>query len=744
MKQIEWEENSSDLGYGQLLGILWRRRFWIGGVFLGVLAVAIPLALMKQPLYMSQMQLLIESNYQTKDSTRGNDNNQYLEEEFADSSIEIDYPTQLKLMRSSYLLKKVVKKLGVEGSDAEIAEIVEQLKSSLSVYQVIDESEDNKGTETKIIEVAYVSQDYNDSKKILEAIEQVYIEYNVEQQEKRLRDGLAFIAKQIPAAQQEVAAIEAKLTQLRSENNLVSPQGESESIKAVLNNIQQERATLKAEQKQTQGNYRQLQQELGLSAENSVAMTRLNQSSQYQSLLNKLQQIEIELADKQARFTDDNPVVKDLLAQKNTQTTLLLQEVKKILGAVPPNFAVQLQSLLRQGELVNSKTNFIETITQSQADLKGLEERDRSLAQTESELREKLTQFPALIARYDSLTQEANLKKNALQRLLAAKQELEIALSRGAYNWQVIESPQLGVQIAPNTTKDILLSLVVASFLGGTTAFIKESLDEQLYNSRQIQEKIALPLLGSTPGLPLAKHDQFVVKLPFLSPKESSVQEIINWQPFRESLDLIYENLQRLGSGFAFKSLLLTSAVAGEGKSTLVLGLAFSIARHQKRVLVIDADLRCPSLHEKLGVENNSGLSDLLQGTTASLNIQQVTLAGENIDLVTCGSRITDPVKFLSSPKFKQSIDQLQANYDLILIDTPPVLGMVDAIKISGYCGGTMIVSRLNQVKATELIEATNLLCNSNSKVLGIVVNNSQDVTMRYQKQPQYLLSQPI
>jgi capsular exopolysaccharide synthesis family protein len=741
MDKVEWEEQGSDLGYGQLLGILWRRRFWIGGVFLGVLAVAIPLSLMKQPLYMSQMQLLVESNYQSKNTSKSS--NQYLEEEFADSGIEIDYATQLNLMRSSYLLKQVVKKLGIKGSPEEIAAVVGELKGSLTVSQVLNESADDKNlTETKIIQASYISDDYNNSQKILEAIQKVYIEYNVEQQEKRLRDGLAFIEQQIPQAQQELIQVEGKLTQLRKDHNLVSPQRESEAVEAALKTIQQQRADVKAEQQETQGNYGKLQQELGLSSQNSSAIARLNQSSKYQSLLDKLQQIEIDLADKQGRFTQQNPVVQDLLAQKNNQKTLLLNEVKGVLGKVPPNFAVQLESLLKQGELVNGKTQIIETITQSQADLKGLEEKDLSLARTESELRQKLTQFPDLIARYDNLNQEANLKRSAFQRLLSAKQELEIELSRGAYNWQVIESPQLGEQISPNTIKDMLLNLVIASFLGGTAGFIREALDDRIYHSRQLRETVALPLLGSTPGLPLAKHDRFVVRLPFMSSQESSLQEIMGWQPFRESLDLIYENLQRLGSSFAFRSLAVTSAVAGEGKSTLVLGLASSIARHQKRVLVIDADLRRPSLHQKLGIANESGLSDLLQETTASPNIQQVAFGGENIYLLTSGSKTTDPVKLLSSPKFKESIDRLQTEYDLILVDTPPVLGMVDAIKVAACCGGTVMVTRLNQVKASELIEASNML--ANSKVLGILANDSPEVTTQYQKQPQYLLPQQV
>jgi capsular exopolysaccharide synthesis family protein len=186
----------------------------------------------------------------------------------------------------------------------------------------------------------------------------------------------------------------------------------------------------------------------------------------------------------------------------------------------------------------------------------------------------------------------------------------------------------------------------------------------------------------------------------------------------------------------------VTSAVPGEGKSTLVLGLASSIARHQKRVLVIDADLRCSSLHEKLGLENKFGLTDWLQETTASPNIQRLILGGENIDLLTAGSKTTDPVKLMGSAKFKQSLQELEAAYDLILVDTPPVLGMVDAIKVSACCGATIMVTRLNQVKTAELMEAVD--CLDHSKVLGIVANDSLEINKLYQKQPQYLLTQEV
>ena len=110
MSQNQWElENDNDLGYGQLFAKLWNRRFLFLGVFSSVLAVGIPLSLIKQPVYQSYMQVLVKSNYQGKEF-RGGTNN-YLESEFADASIEVDYATQLKVFKSSQLLDKVVNQI---------------------------------------------------------------------------------------------------------------------------------------------------------------------------------------------------------------------------------------------------------------------------------------------------------------------------------------------------------------------------------------------------------------------------------------------------------------------------------------------------------------------------------------------------------------------------------------------------------------------------------------------------------
>lgn len=743
MNQNQWElENDNDLGYGQLFAKLWNRRFLFLGVFSGVLAVAIPLSLIKQPVYQSYMQILVKSNYEGK-VLQGRGNSKYLESEFTDASIEVDYATQLKVFKSSQILDKVVSQLLPKASAVEKYEFLEVLRDSLGVMQLTEENDQSKSdTATNIIQAAYSGTTPEQTKVILDSIKEVYLAYNLEQQEKRLRDGLEFIKGQVPKARNELLQVEAQITELTQEHNLISPEEEAIALKENIRQIAQEREALKAEQSQTEGDYRSIQEQLKLSPENSVALSRLTQSPRYQNLLDKLQEAEILLAEERAKFTDDNPAIKNLIERRDNQKALLIDEAERVLGELTPNLRQELESVQKQRQLVDSDTGFVDRITEAQSNLAGIRQKDVSLAQTKVELESKLAEFPVLIAEYRDLNQKAEIQRGALQRLLEARQELEIELNRGGFDWQVIEPPRLGEKVAPNLLKDLLLSGVVASFLGIAAVFIKDTTDEKIDNTYELERQASLPILGSAPGL--STSNRLLDRVPFLSsnPAEVDFKDVIQWQPFRESLDLIYENLKMSCINLSLKSLAITSAVVGEGKSTFTLGLALSIARHQKRVLVIDADLRRPSLHKPFDINNDFGLSNYLAGEIDRPPIRQVSLMGETIDLITSGSILSDPVKLLSSISLENYVQQQKQNYDLILFDTPPALGMVDAIKLAVMADSTLIVTRLGQVKVSELVETTAVLSKLN--VLGIVANDHQEGTMQYRAKAQNLLPQQV
>ncbi len=703
----------TELGYGQLLGVLWRRRFWFLGTFISVFVLATVMALRKPPIYQSSMQLLIESYY----------------DDLTEGGVEVNRATQLYLMQSSEILQKVVERLKSDYPGI----TTHELKASLSLIEV-----ENGEQGTNIVRVDYVSGDPIKAQKVLQKIKEVYQEYNLEQQQQRLSKGLSFTNKQVEVARENLLLAERELQQFRTKNYLITPLNKADSISSNLDSIARQREDLKIQYEEYQTQYNELSASLGRSSRESLlTISRLSQSSRYQELLNRIQEIEVELAIQNIKFTDVNPLIQNLLEQRQELQQLLEQERQGVLGGVSGQFKDE-DPLQTEQQLSSVDLEMINELMQVHRQLSSLQVRDRSLAEAEQKLRVELNRFPNLISQYNILNQQVEVRRSALQQLLNSQQQLGMELNRGIFNWQVVEHP--GVRpIGPNTQKDLLLGGVVGLFFGGLVSFGREAIDDVVHTSEQLKEG-PLPLLGVTP-----KYEELSEKsgisLPWRQVSDTaSILQVLLSPLLRESLDLIYKNIQLLYTSsqteeekstfFQPKSLVVTSALPGEGKSTLVLGLALSAARMQQRILVIDANLRSPTLHEQLELPNKVGLSTFLSGGVGNPIPQSICLAGSNIDVLTSGSIPRDPFRLLSSQRMKKLMQIFTNSYDLVLVDTPAVLGAVDAIQIASEAEAVIMVARLDRVHQSELAEATALL--SKLPLLGIVANGTREVKGSY------------
>ena len=468
----------TDFGYGQIFAILLRRRFWLLGVFCGVLAIAIPIALTKEPTYQSSMQLLVEPYFQEK-----NQNTQ----QFTASNLEVDYATQLNLMGSSQLLQKAVDLLHAEYPTIKVDEI----KNSLTLTRIQADK-----TETKLVQVEYTSNDPIKTQKVLKAIQKVYQDFNLEQQKQRLTEGLAFINNQLSAARESVIQSDQALEEFRKNQNLIDPAQQATSVAETLNKIEQERQAIRAQYQELQSRYIALQQNLERSSQEALTASRLSESSRYQALLNELQKTELALAEQQVKFTNASPKVENLLEQRQRQRTLLEEEAQRVLSRGSPQAELTTKSLLTEGQLGNMDLKLSSELVDAQTTLKALNARDSSLAQTQQQIRTQLNRFPRLMAEYQRLQPEVQFKRDTLQKLLEARQELGIELARGGFKWQIVEAPQPGQKIGSQTKQDLMVAVVVGLFLGGIAAFGREVLDDAVHTSDELKRRAPLPLLG--------------------------------------------------------------------------------------------------------------------------------------------------------------------------------------------------------------------------------------------------------
>ena len=707
-------------GYGQLFAILQRRYLWV--LALGVTSVAIAFAytVRQESTYVSAMQFLVEPNYQGKRSGAQ-------AEAFTDATVEVDYATQISLMQSSNLLKKAMALLQTEYPelDPDDPNSVSAFRSALTIAQGQGTA---KETKTKIFNISYTSNDSIKTQKVLKAVQTVYQQFNLQQQQDRLARGLSFVDKQLPQVEGKVKQAEAALEDFRRDQALIEPSTEAAAKTEMLNRLQADQQATLVQIKELQTRYGDLQQKVNLSPQQAVLTARLNQSTRYQVVLNEIQKTELAIEQQRIRFKDNTLNMQPLLDQRQRQLKQLQLEAGRLLGGSASSSG---ESLLSSGQLGGLDQTLISQFVEVQSNLRTAQARYLSLLSGEQKVRAELQRFPQLLARYERLKPDIDLNRETLKQLLKAQQDLGLEIARGGFAWQVVEEAQIGAKTGPDLRKNLLLGAVVGLLFGGVAAVAREASDDAVHSSDELKQQTPVPLLGVIPELSLGMGKSSL-RLPGQSQALlPPIAQLTKWQPFRESLDLLYQNLQLINATAELHSIVITSTLAGEGKSTLAVGLAISAARLHQRVLLIDADLRRPNLHKLLNLPNEQGLSTLLVSQSPipqQIETQDSNLRG-NISVLTAGPTPADPVKLLSSQRMKEVIAAFEQTYDLVIIDAPPALGMVDAMLTASCCSGVLLVGRINQVSRSKLAQAMEMLSQLN--LIGVVANGVSSPTVR-------------
>ena len=727
-KKVPEVELDSDLGYGKLLSTIIRRRYWFLGILGGSILLATVSAFTQESVYESSFQLLIESVFGSKESNREQDF-------YEDLNVEVEnYATQLEVMRSSQLLAKALQALKPEYPQLDL----ETLEDNFNIYQVRGDDYEDDRVKTTVFEATYTADDSKKTKKVLETIIQVYQDYTFEQQQTRLTQGLSFIDAQLPIARKQVIQAEKALEEFRKTNNLIDPENRANNATEELKNVSSQKRQVEIDYQNTLAQYNAWQNQLGRTPENASIAARLSQSPRYKTLLEEIQKTELALNARKVNFKSNDPLVQSLEEKLQKELSMLKAEAQNILGVVPENLDLTKANLLKEGQLGESDLKSAEQLAALKVQLDSLKAQQKSLGSAEQKLQAEIDRFPSLIAEYNRLKPEIDVRRDTVEQLLSARQRLGIEIDRGGLKWQVVEAPTLGEDQTPGKLKILLTGVVVGSFLGIGAALGRDFLDDVVHSPQQLEQESAKALLGVIPDFTIdgVKHKNYELLLNRDS--DRSIEQTIYLKPLRESLDLIYQNIQQLSPVARNQSLLITSVESGVDSLTLMLGLASSAARTNKSVLLIDTNFRSPSLHHKLNIDNEPGLSNLLMAEVTDANIQTVSLLNEEIDVLTAGSSIGDPMKLLNTNRLKELMYAFERNYDLVLLSSPPVLGQVDALQTARYCQGAVLVEKINRITKSKLLEANALLSKIN--VLGIVADGGEsgEAKLREIYEPQW------
>jgi capsular exopolysaccharide synthesis family protein len=258
--------------------------------------------------------------------------------------------------------------------------------------------------------------------------------------------------------------------------------------------------------------------------------------------------------------------------------------------------------------------------------------------------------------------------------------------------------------VARNGGVGLGIGLVVALGL----AFVAELFDRRVNSPRELKEHVGMPVLGCVPSRRQERGSG-----PRLSAPGS---------PQSEAYRALRTNLELRGVGHDIRSLLVTSALRAEGKSTTVVNLGAAYARAGQVVTVVDLDLRKPALADALGVTRSPGVADVLLGRT-SLEDAIVPAADPvgPLSVLPAGVEVPDPGELVTSPGLRALLEQLRARPGLVLVDAPPIAGIADTIAVSAHVQAVLLVARLGVARPQALESAADALASAPTRAIGVV-----------------------
>jgi capsular exopolysaccharide synthesis family protein len=324
---------------------------------------------------------------------------------------------------------------------------------------------------------------------------------------------------------------------------------------------------------------------------------------------------------------------------------------------------------------------------------------------------------------YNQLRREVDTTRALYENLLQRYKEVDVASGAGSNNVFIVDAAELPTSpSAPKKTKSLTLALALGLLCGVGAAFAREHFDDKIYSMVEAEQATGLPILGV---IPLVKNpDQLAAQF---ADRRSAIAEA-----YRSTCTALQFSTE---AGLP-KSLLITSAAPSEGKSSTAQGIARQFAATGLKVLLIDADLRRPSLHKTLGLDNGIGLSNYLtrncEMRDAIRHDDSKIVEGSKFYYLTAGPIPPNPVELLNGPRFASLLTACGQAFDLIVIDGPPVAGMADTLVLSNIASATLFVVAGGQARISGVRTALKRLAQARSRPVGVILTKFDARTASY------------
>jgi succinoglycan biosynthesis transport protein ExoP len=648
-----------------------------------------------------------------------------------------DLDTEVRILKSDLLALQVIRQLNLDrqpefgtkgksppsSSSLEVTTDALQLDSartSAALASFKGSLQVSLVPNTRIIEIRYRSPDKNVAARVVNTLANTYVEQNFKTRFESTMQASDWLSKQLVDLQIKVETSQEKLVQYQKQHEILGIDEKQNITTAKLDELNRELTSAESARMEKESIYHLVQ-----SGDSDSIVTAANVdgaakgSSASSALLEKLREqqadLKIQVAQLSTQFGPSYPKLAQLSSQLKEVDEEIQTETRKVAARLRGDYlaAVQRESMLRTA----------------------LEQQK----QQANKLNESAIE-------YSLLKRDVDANRTLSEGLLEKLKEAGVTAGLRSNNFRIVDVARVPTAPSgPNILRNLVFALALGLSTGIGLAFLLDSMDNTVRTPEQAQVISALPSLGMIPlGSRSSRELGSRQKLALASSTEA-VELVTQSRPrsqMAESYRALRTSLLLTFAGGPPKVILITSALPEEGKTTTSVNSAIVLAQKGTRVLLIDGDLRRPSIHKTLGMGPKIGLSNVLTGNAT---LQQAIIPSTilpDLFILPAGTSPPNPAELLASNKMKNVLEELRKQYDHIVIDTPPTLSVTDAVVMSTGADAVVLVIRSGHTTKPALRRARDILLQVNARVCGVLVNavdlNSPDYYYHYEYQGKY------
>ncbi len=685
-------ERAAEWNLAAVQRLLWQRRWLVIAIAAEVFLLTGLVTFLRTPLYEASARVLIE-----RATPKVLNTEDVVPTVWNEFEIQRFYQTQYLLIKDPAILRRALDYHGVrEELLASLADdgdpdreppddraLAKWLRERVKVEQL---------EYSNVVKVSFRHPSPEVAADVVNAVIEAYRDFFVEAGVGARKGASDFLSRAIEEAQAEVLDLERKLAKVRKELRTVLPASGAEMGKSRLEKLDAMLTDAKAKLAKARARLRAYESAAPLS------IPEVRDNPQILKYREDLAEMHRELAELEGRVGPGWP---------------RLRELQAAIRETEDNMDREIRSLYR------------EALETARADLRLAEENVGHLQTLLDEEVQRTADMQQRAGTFEKLRQEYQQKKAVLDRLLARREE--VALSADLQDVlqrqvKIVDTARPPEQPAvPRVKLNLALGLAFGLFLGVAAAFLAEALDNKIRNPNQLSEISGLPLLGSIPRVEVSRP-----RLVFSAKKKSTTTPVMAARNHdaEEAFRAIRSALLLSQPGDPPRTLLVTSALPGEGKSTISSNLARTLAAFGQKVVLVDCDLRHPRLHRVFKAPKDRGITNVIAGT---LPLDQVIFQTPypHLSLVPGGPCPPDPATLLHPDRMREIFGVLREEhgFDFVVVDTPPVLVFADAFNLVPAVDGAILVARALQTPKDAVRQARELLGKVQARMLGCVLN---------------------